>query len=145
MADQPEDAGRVIARSGFARRRVLVIDEDLEYQGFLMVLLEGRGYTVFSALDSGTGMELFDLVQPDLVLLDAQARGADPLEMCEFLTTHGSRPAVIIVSDEPAADDDFFLAEQAGATAILERPFDIDVVLDQVAHAVQAHPRQPLA
>jgi DNA-binding response OmpR family regulator len=131
-------------RSGFARRRVLVIDDDIDFHSFMLVLLEGRGYTVFSALDAAAGFELSELIQPDVVMLDAGIEGVDPLDLTASISGRGKRPAVLIVADRHANEADFEMAGAAGAAGIIERPFDIDVVMDQVALAVQASPREPL-
>ena len=52
------------------RKKILVVDDDREFQGILHIALESEGYKVFSALDAMQGTATVRQLQPDLVILD---------------------------------------------------------------------------
>lgn len=53
-----------------AQRRILIIDDDLDYVESLTALLESRGYSVRSARSGHEGLEKLRAETPDLIVLD---------------------------------------------------------------------------
>lgn len=53
-----------------ARRRMLIIDDDVDYVASLTALLESRGYSVSSARSGREGLEKLRAETPDLIILD---------------------------------------------------------------------------
>ncbi|MFC1707729.1 response regulator [Planctomycetota bacterium] len=52
------------------RKKVIVIDDDLNVLRFLTVLLEDHGYDTITAKDGVEGLEKTQAERPDLILLD---------------------------------------------------------------------------
>lgn len=53
-----------------ANKKILVIDDDLDYIAATTAILEAKGYEVFSASDRKSGLEKISEIVPDLVILD---------------------------------------------------------------------------
>ena len=53
-----------------ARRRILIVDDDIDYVASLTTLLESRGYCVSSARSGREGLEKLRADTPDLIVLD---------------------------------------------------------------------------
>lgn len=121
-----------------ARRRVLIIDDDIELHGFLAMVLENGGYLVFSALSAAHGLDLLDVVEPDVVLLDATIPGTDALALTRVIRHVSCRPAVVILADRPPNAADWDLANEASVDDIVEKPFDVEDLLSRLSHVVTA-------
>lgn len=52
------------------RRRIVIVDDDVDFVAANRVALEAAGYEVLSANDSRRGVELVRQVRPDLVVMD---------------------------------------------------------------------------
>jgi DNA-binding response OmpR family regulator len=50
--------------------KILVIDDDKEFQDFLGFLLESRGFEVYRALTADEGLNQTVSIEPDLIILD---------------------------------------------------------------------------
>jgi DNA-binding NarL/FixJ family response regulator len=61
---------------------VLVVDDVPQSLGALVSELEAEGYTVLVAADGSAALQRFDLVTPDVVLLDALMPGLSGFETC---------------------------------------------------------------
>jgi DNA-binding NarL/FixJ family response regulator len=67
---------------------VLVVDDAPEIVGFVMDTLDNAGYSVVSATDGASALELVQQVTPDLVLMDAAMPGMHGFEACRRLKCH---------------------------------------------------------
>jgi two-component system alkaline phosphatase synthesis response regulator PhoP len=52
------------------RRRILIVDDDVDLSGSLRVVLEQAGYDALTAASRTEGMEKIRTEQPDLIILD---------------------------------------------------------------------------
>jgi two-component system alkaline phosphatase synthesis response regulator PhoP len=114
------------------KRKVLVIDDDVQLVDTVQTLLEGAGYRVSYAHHPEKGMELAREVKPDLILLDimfAGPPGPDGVEVSRRLQADAvlkDTPVIMLsgvkqVLDMPveiAPDEDYMPVQ-----AFLEKPF----------------------
>jgi CheY-like chemotaxis protein len=52
------------------KRRVLIIDDDVDFQAANRLALEASGFEVLSATDSRRGVEMAEHEHPDLIIMD---------------------------------------------------------------------------
>jgi DNA-binding response OmpR family regulator len=52
------------------QRKVLIVDDDMDFQEANRVALEARGFEVVTASDSREGVKLAEEIMPDLVIMD---------------------------------------------------------------------------
>jgi DNA-binding response OmpR family regulator len=52
------------------KRRILIVDDDVDLSGSLRVVLEHAGYEALTAASRPEGMEKIRTEQPDLIVLD---------------------------------------------------------------------------
>ena len=52
------------------QRKVLIVDDDMDFQEANRVALEARGFEVVTASDSREGVKLAEEIIPDLVIMD---------------------------------------------------------------------------
>jgi CheY-like chemotaxis protein len=112
--------------------RVLVVEDDPGVRGLLQTVLEDEGLEIVLAADGEEGLQLARTVNPAVVLIDVMMPGLGGPEVIRRLRRpDGSLPFAVLVltgaveSVEP-------LRQELGADAILEKPFDITRLAEQV-------------
>ena len=65
-----------------ANEKILVVDDDTNICELLRLYLTKEGYQVTVANDGEEGLEKFNQVKPDMVLLDVMMPKMDGLEVC---------------------------------------------------------------
>ena len=117
--------------------KVLIIDDDPDFQEFVCALFELEGYEPHAAFDGPTGLELYEQVHPDVILLDVMMPGMDGYEVCRRLRNDlGSTTPVIFVSAR-AEDQDLDRGREAGADDYVTKPFDFPRLMETVARHVK--------
>ena len=97
----PRERGREPVITGFEGppRTVLVADDEVMHRDLIQEALSPIGFTVFSAPDGASCLELAGLTQPDLVLLDLSMPDMSGWDVARQLRARpGPRPAIVIVS-----------------------------------------------
>lgn len=114
---------------------ILVVDPNPDLRVFLSVLLASDGHQVTMASSIPTARVELNLSRPDLVIADSRLPGEPPLAILDLLAADTkTRMLPLIVCT--AAVDEIKWGEaritRHGAAVVL-RPFDIEMLLDQVA------------
>ncbi|HEX4204546.1 MAG TPA: response regulator [Ktedonobacteraceae bacterium] len=112
-------------------KKILVVDDDESITEVIQITLEGEGYQVETSLD-GCGIPGFPRGVPDLILLDVLLLGKDGREICKQLKQNASTAAIPVIMLSAHSDADK-LAGIGSADDFLEKPFDVDVLIDTVA------------
>jgi putative two-component system response regulator len=117
----------------------LLIDDDELYAAFVARVLVRAGYTsVRVTTDPRTALQSFELVQPDIVLLDLHMPGVSGLEILSQLRTQageGFLPILMMVGDE--SRDLRQAALTAGATDFLNKADEPDEFLLRIGNFLQ--------
>jgi CheY-like chemotaxis protein len=127
----------------FARHTIAIVDDDLLFTGMLRDFLEGEGYRVLTWPEAHGAQTLLRSEQPDLLILDVRMEqpeaGRRILELARQ-DPETAQIAVIVCS----ADSHFLRRNhtflRANATAVLEKPFDLDA-LQAAIEAALGKPR----
>lgn len=112
-------------------RRVLVVDDEDAIRTVVSAILEDEGYEVRAAMDGEALAIASSEPCPDLVLLDIMMPIMDGPEMRRRLL-QDPRTAEIPVVVMTAAGDAARWATQLGAAGSIQKPFDIDQLLELV-------------
>src|SRR5690348_8773652 len=113
-------------------KTVLVIDDDEGLQGTLENILIDEGYDVVVAEDGLVALDKMANTTPHLILLDLMMPRMDGFTFAAELERRRLRPGIpiiVLTADGRARQK----AAQVGAESYLEKPFDLDVLLDEVA------------
>ena len=105
------------------KAKVLIVDDSALTRRSLRQILETAGCDVVEAEDGLAALERYHLEKPDIVLLDLVMRGMYGLEVLQKLRELDSDARVVVVSADVQSSS-FELAEQAGAKAFINKPFD---------------------
>jgi two-component system response regulator MtrA len=120
--------------------RILVVDDDEHFLGFMHVLLTGEGYDVHVARTAVEAEERFRAAQPDLLICDLWMPDTLPFAILErFAHRQESRDIGIIVCT--AAVDHAIEARErlAGCRAdVMLKPFEIEDLLACITRVLEA-------
>lgn len=105
--------------------RVLAIDDSRTIRNLLRNCLEGAGFDFHSACDGVEGVEIFEDVDPDVVITDINMPRMDGFGVIEALRSGPAKTNVpIIVLTTESSDGLKARARAAGATGWIVKPFD---------------------
>jgi response regulator NasT len=126
-----------------ARKKVLVVDDDLVVAKTLLLTLHKRGYQVLCATDVSQAIKLMREQDPDIMLVDVglspEVSGAnltDGFQVTRWLQLANTRriPSIIISgSDKPAYRRQ---AAAVGADGFLPKPINEDALIDSIECAL---------
>ncbi len=104
----------------FARRRILVVDDEERMVRFIRMNLEHDGFQVMEALNGKQAIErLRDT--PDLVLLDVMMPDLDGFEVLETIRGVSSVPVIMLTAK--GEEDDRVRGLELGADDYITKPF----------------------
>lgn len=123
--------------SGIHDNLILVIDDESVICEFIKACLMSVGFTnIKIAHDGLTGLNLFLESKPDLVILDLQMPIMDGFELLKTLRSESAYDDIpIIVQTAMDSTGDRNAALKAGATNIISKPLDFDILI----HRVEGH------
>lgn len=99
------------------------------------MLLKGyltmKGYAVYTTLTCEHALEVFHQTQPDIVLLDVNVGNTDGRVLCKTIKTQAEYrhiPVILMSADQ----NNLIGYKDHGATAVMEKPFNLPLVLAAV-------------
>lgn len=111
----------------FARRqRILLVDDDRAVRDSIRDVLIEEGFLVLPAENGQEAVEMANRTQIDLVLLDLNLPVKNGWDTFALLSNQHRELPIIIAT---ARANQIFTALSAGASALLEKPFEITVLL----------------
>lgn len=115
----------VAARSGGARARVLVVDDNADVAESLQLLLSNPSREVVTARDGEEALAIAPRLHPDLVLLDLGLPGMDGFEVARRLrATQGLEHVRLVALSGYGAPADLEQSREAGFEMHLVKPVD---------------------
>lgn len=115
-------------------RGVLVVEDDPDLLALVEMILRDAGHEVAVAADGAQALERVAARMPGVILLDMRMPVMNGWEFArEFRARHGRAAPIVVVT---AAEDARARAQEIGADAWMEKPFDLDDVVRMVARFV---------
>ncbi len=124
-----QPAGRV--REG----RVLVVDDEPMLRDTLGQVLAEEGYVVDIAVDGASALECVHAARPDAILLDLMMPGMNGRQFLQELRADAEYATVPVLLMTAVHGMSVNLTA-VGASELVEKPFDVDDLLNKVALAV---------
>ena len=116
--------------------KVLLIDDEPPVRESVRNYLEDYDYQVFEANNGREGVDLFDQVHPDVVLVDLRMPVMDGLQVMAHLSERSSNTPVIVVSGTGAISD-VIEALRGGAWDYMLKPVhDLDMLRESIEHVM---------
>ncbi len=117
-------------------KRILVVDDNPEFNDFIRRFLESKGYQVSIALNGKMAIEKTLADTPELVLLDLKLPDMPGEEVLKSIKETDKDIAVVVITGfggEQVAVD----MKRKGATDFLSKPIDHQVLLSSIKNALE--------
>ena len=113
---------------------VLIVDDEKEVREVLAKILRNLGYHALLAADGIEAFELYKKRMPDLVLLDLNMPRRNGRTTFEKISTVNPLTPIIFITGSP---DDFALATAAYVGALMQKPFDVPLLIQTVQQLIE--------
>lgn len=114
-------------------KRVLIVEDDSNIAELLRLYLGKDGFEVMISPDGGKAEGMFDLFQPDLVLLDLMLPVKNGWEVCRAIREKSAVPIIMLTAK--GETEDKVTGLEMGADDYVTKPFEVRELLARV-HAV---------
>ncbi|MBS0208498.1 MAG: response regulator [Planctomycetes bacterium] len=128
------------------KRKVLVVDDDLELVELMVDVLDKDGR--FETRTANNGFDAGMLVKeyrPDVIILDIMLPDINGKEVCQRVRSDSTMDDVKIICISGMVEDDKIAElKEAGANDFLNKPFEVEALIDRVCRLLDietAHAR----
>ena len=106
-------------------KRILLIEDDLQFHSFVKDVLENNNYSVDSAFNGMEASKLLGVQVPDLIVVDLLLPEKDGIKfITETKVLHSQIPIIAMSGGQSQYSPSFLKAARTlGATQTLEKPF----------------------
>ena len=125
------------APGGEARKSILVIDDDADYNEFVEAVLEKEGYDVSSCLNGEEGRKMAAEILPDLIIVDwmmeTWSEGSNVVDNIRSSSATKDTPIILASSVNLAGQfADLGVEDTMSISAFLKKPITPEQLLQQV-------------
>ena len=116
-----------------SKKRILVVDDEVELIKAIQIRLEQAGYEALFAYDGQQGLEKAHKEKPDLIILDLMLPKMDGYKVCALLkkdTKYTKIPIIMLTARAQETDEKLGL--ELGADAYITKPFQHEVVVAKI-------------
>ena len=122
------------------RKRILVVEDDLDLVELLKFNLSNAGFAIAVATDGAEALKKARAQHPDLVLLDLMLPELDGFAVCEILRRDTSTAAIpIIILTAMSSQLARIAGVGAGANDYITKPFSLKHLLSRIENQFSPH------
>ena len=111
-------------------QRILVIEDDQSIAEIVGILLRAEGFEVSYCADGNQAINAFQVVNPDLVLLDLMLPGRDGVEICRAIRETSGVPIVMLTARSDTSD--VVTGLEAGADDYVVKPIKNEELIARI-------------
>ena len=111
-------------------QRILVIEDDQSIAEIVGILLRAEGFDVSYCADGNQALNAFQVVNPDLVLLDLMLPGRDGIEICRSIRESSGVPIVMLTARSDTSD--VVTGLEAGADDYIVKPIKNEELIARI-------------
>jgi CheY-like chemotaxis protein len=128
-----------------SKKRLLIIEDDVDVSEMLTIYFETQGYEVFHAEEGADGITMGRAKLPNLILLDVMLPDMDGFDVCRALrTTTLTKYIPITFLTQRDARADKVAGLELGADDYVTKPFDIEELRLRVQGSIKRATRDHL-
>jgi DNA-binding response OmpR family regulator len=115
------------------RKKILIIEDDLDVRENIITLLSEEGYNVISAKDGKTGIKITKEENPSLIICDIMMNGLSGYDVLDALSKDNSTKTIPFIFLTAKTDrEDIRLGMLLGADDYLVKPYNSDELLKSI-------------
>ena len=118
--------------------KVLVVEDDDAFVEALTVGLNNEGFDVTFARDGSAALDLFDKVDPDIVLLDLMLPLISGLDVCREIRTKSSVPIIMVTAK--GEEIDTVVGLEMGADDYVPKPYRLRELVARMRAVLRRQP-----
>jgi len=118
-------------------KKILVIEDDKRIAAALEIRLKDAGYEVVTASDGLKGLTSAIETRPDLIISDIWLPNAVGFLVAERLKNVGCGSTPVIFITASKKPDLWKLAQEVGAAAFFEKPYDPEKLLKEISRILE--------
>ena len=115
------------------KKRVLLVDDEVDFVDVLSERLEANDFEVVPAYDGEEALEKAKEIRPDIIILDILIPKINGFEVCRKLKADPNcKDIPIIMLTAMFHPNDMKFGEAMGANAYMTKPFEPQVLLEKM-------------
>jgi two-component system, OmpR family, response regulator RegX3 len=118
---------------------VLVVEDEESFIDALTVGLRREGFRVQVARDGAQALDLFDAIDPDLVLLDVMLPKVSGIDVCRQLRKRSQVPIIMVTAK--GAEIDTVVGLEVGADDYVTKPYRLRELVARMRAVLRRSPR----
>ena len=118
---------------------VLVVEDEDSFVEALSIGLRREGFRVQIARDGAQALDLFDAVNPDLVLLDVMLPRVSGIDVCRQLRKRSQVPIIMVTAK--GAEIDTVVGLEVGADDYVTKPYRLRELVARMRAVLRRSPR----
>ena len=122
------------------KKKILVVDDELDFLELLRMRLEANNYEVVTAVDGNEALVKVKTEKPDVVLLDILMPGMDGLDVLRRIRKEDENLPVFIITAF-SNEERFRLANKFNASGFILKTSDIQQEIDNITSALSISAR----
>lgn len=103
------------------QQKVLIVEDETKIREIVKIYLERDGFSVYEASTGLEGLEVFQEVEPDLVILDLMLPEVSGEEVCSAIRSKWETPIIMLTAK--TSEGDRIRGLQSGADDYVTKPF----------------------
>ena len=119
---------------------VLVVEDEESFIEALVVGLKREGFLVRVARDGQEAIDIFDVVRPDVVLLDVMLPKVSGLDVCRDLRGRSKVPIIMVTAK--GAEIDTVVGLEVGADDYVTKPYRLRELVARMRAVLRRAPRE---
>jgi two-component system response regulator RegX3 len=117
------------------RTTVLLVEDEESFVDALVVGLQREGFRVQVARDGIEAVELFEKVDPDVVLLDVMLPRMSGIDVCRQIRTRSQVPIIMVTAK--ASEIDTVVGLEVGADDYVSKPYRLRELVARMRAAIR--------
>jgi two-component system response regulator RegX3 len=122
-----------------AAPNVLIVEDDESFVEALIVGLKREGFLVHVARDGAEALEKFEVVRPDLILLDLMLPKISGLDVCRDLRSRSNVPIIMVTAR--SSEIDAVVGLEVGADDYIAKPYRLRELVARMRAVLRRAPR----
>ncbi len=121
------------------RPTVLIVEDEDSFVDALVVGLKREGFVVKVARDGVSALSLFDVVRPDLVLLDVMLPSLSGVDVCREIRSRSRTPIIMVTAK--GSEIDTVVGLEVGADDYVTKPYRLRELVARMRAVLRRVPR----